>query len=271
MFSKYWNAMCLYLDKLSAFFSLRSPSGSSSKYSFRYGLLTFSILFLNSVISLAAGKSQPNVLFIISDDLDCRVATYGDPVAITPHIDRLAARGVRFDRAYCQFPLCNPTRSSLMTGRYPTTTGVLDNSTLLVLREGWELLPKWFERQGYQMAQFGKIYHGANKGLREGTPLTRALKNRPWFTSEERAQQAVEEPNYWESNHSPYRHTTLADPERYQRANEFGPVLEDSRGTDAQFATEAIARLQEMAVADRPFFLAVGFKKPHVPLKAPQE
>ena len=111
-------------------------------------LFRISAFFMVHAFALAAEKSLPNVLFIISDDLDCRVGAYGDPVAITPNIDRLANRGVRFDRAYCQFPLCNPTRASLMTGRYPTTTGVMDNNTLLILGDGWELLPNWFEQQG---------------------------------------------------------------------------------------------------------------------------
>ena len=76
-----------------------------------------------------AADSRPNVLFVVSDDLDCRIRCYGDPVAITPNIDRLARRGVRFDRAYCQYPLCNPTRSSVLSGLYPVTSGVLDNNT----------------------------------------------------------------------------------------------------------------------------------------------
>ncbi|MCH2597009.1 MAG: sulfatase [Pirellulales bacterium] len=234
-------------------------------------LFRISSFFMVHAFALAAEKSPPNVLFIISDDLDCRVGAYGDPVAITPNIDRLAHRGVRFDRAYCQFPLCNPTRASLMTGRYPTTTGVMDNNTLLVLGDGWELVPNWFEQQGYQMAQIAKIYHGPNSGLREGEPLTKAYQSRNWFTPKERAQQAVEEPSYWESHFSPYRHAEFDDPERFKWANEFGPVEETNRGTDAQFATEAIASMQKMAFVNRPFFLAVGFKKPHVPLKAPQK
>jgi arylsulfatase A-like enzyme len=91
-----------------------------------------------------APSSQPNVLFVIVDDLNCRIACYGDPVAKTPHLDRLAARGVLFDRAYCNFPLCNPTRSSVLSGQYPTTTGVLDNKTWLVPPEGHPTLPQHF-------------------------------------------------------------------------------------------------------------------------------
>jgi uncharacterized sulfatase len=211
---------------------------------------------------------------IVVDDLDCRIGCYGDPVAITPNIDRIARRGVRFQHAYCQYPLCNPTRSSVFSGRYPTSTGVLDNNTLLVLEEGQYTMPEHFERIGYSVAQFGKIFHGPNKGMRRGgarpeaprTPLSPG-----WSTPEERAQQQKSDPAYWDKIHTPYRNIRPPDPSAYAWANVYGALPEGDRGVDAPIADGAIASLEKMAAGTNPFFLAVGFLRPHVPLTAPKK
>src|SRR5438067_1333862 len=109
-----------------------------------------------------ATKRKPNVLFIMSDDmrveLGCYQSIFG---AKTPNLDALATAGVRFDRNYCQFPLCNPSRSSMFTGRHPTTTGVLGNGTpFRSLHADWISLPQLFKENGYSSLRTGKIFHG---------------------------------------------------------------------------------------------------------------
>ncbi len=108
-----------------------------------------------------AQKHKPlNVLFIISDDMRAELSCYGG-MAKTPNIDALARAGIRFDRAYCQYPLCNPSRSSLLTGRYPVTTGVLGNRTWFGdLHPDFISLPKWFKQHDFVTMRAGKIFHG---------------------------------------------------------------------------------------------------------------
>src|SRR5690606_14454462 len=100
--------------------------------------------------SLHAGEARkPNVLLIYSDDLRTELAEYGGK-AITPNLDRLASQGVKFDRAYCQYPLCNPSRTSTMTGRQPTTTQLYGNREWFGTdRPDWVSLPKYFQQNGY--------------------------------------------------------------------------------------------------------------------------
>ena len=108
--------------------------------------------------SFAAGKM--NVLFLICDDLNCDLGSYGHPQVKSPNIDRLAERGMRFSRAYCQYPLCGPSRASFMTGLYPDQTTILGNAILLRERlPGVQSMSQMFIRKGYEAIRIGKIYH----------------------------------------------------------------------------------------------------------------
>lgn len=123
-------------------------------------------IFLAVYLSLShwsMAQSAPNVLFIVADDLNCAIGPYGDPVAITPNLDRLAARGLVCNRAYCQQAVCNPSRSSFLTGLRPDRVGVDDLRKYFrdtaPNGESIVTLPQHFKNHGYFCQNIGKLFH----------------------------------------------------------------------------------------------------------------
>lgn len=224
-------------------------------------LLVIAICWLSAGISLAADAKRPNVLFLVSDDLNNMLGCYGDPLAKTPHLDRLAARGVRFDRAYCAFPLCGPSRNSLLTGLYPNSTGILANAQ--IFRQtipSQQSLPQVFRNAGYFAARIGKLYH-YNVPKSVGT-------------------NGHDDPGSWEMELNPAGVDRLEEEDRIfsLTPGQFGGTLSwyaspkgDSQHTDGLMAEDAEWVLERCAKRqDRPFFLAVGFFRPHTPYVAPR-
>src|SRR2546423_6002739 len=150
------------------------------------GLLFCSLLLApaNTTPVSATQRLKYNVLFIISDDLRPELGSYGNPIIKTPNIDSLAARGTRFNHAYAQFPLCNPSRTSLFNGRYPTQTGVMDNNTYFRTKHpDYVTLPQYFQKNGYVSLRTGKIFHGGIDDqvswTEGGEPVDQNIVNRP--------------------------------------------------------------------------------------------
>lgn len=193
-----------------------------------------------------ASAAKPNFLFIVVDDLNCDVACYGHPRAKTPHLDAVAAAGVRFERAYTQVPSCNGSRASFLTGRYPTATGVFDNETshLDALPDA-VTLPRHFRNQGYRTARVGKIAH-ARFQEQEAWSLGAAESLTPPGPPGPRKKSKNRKTDLW--------------------AISWGGA---DRLWDRRVSDRAIEMLRELR--GEPFLLAVGFSSPHPPLLAPRE
>jgi len=210
----------------------------------------------------SASAARKNVLFLIADDLNTLLGCYGDPLARTPNIDRLAARGVRFDRAYCTFPLCGPSRNSMLTGLYPNSTGIHTNAQIFRQFIPERLsLPQAFRLEGYLAGRIGKLYH-------YGVPNSIGTDGH-------------DDPASWELEFNPAGVDRMEEHAVIKTLvpGQFGGVLSwyaspksDEHHTDAKLAADAEWVLERCARnRDRPFFLAVGFFRPHTPYVAPRK
>ena len=228
-------------------------------------LMTTAVLLACSTTPATRAAAKPNVLFIVSDDLATRLGCYGDPLVKSPNIDRLAARGVRFDRAYCQFPLCNPSRASFLTGLRPDTIRIYENSThLRETSPRVQTLGQTFMQAGYYVARIGKLYH-------YGVPAHIGTDSYDDFQS-------------WHYRYNP-RGRDKDDEDQIvsirpdqKGPGRFGATLswlaaagEDKDQTDGIAATHAVSLLEKLKDQPRPFFLAVGFYRPHTPYVAPKK
>lgn len=227
----------------------------------------------------AANVRRPNVLFIAIDDLRPELGCYGHAEVRSPNIDRLASQGILFERAYCQQPLCNPSRTSLMTGMRPDSTGVHGNHVYFRSRDPFiATLPQHFRNHGYQSVGIGKLYHGpfVNESVcsiwdRLDDPLSwsePAIRFGPQYYFTDQGIAAARKT--FDAKYPD------ADRDSWQNALLFGPMTEapnvpDNALYDGKVGDAAVAKLQQLKANGKPFFLGVGFIKPHTPFIAPKK
>jgi iduronate 2-sulfatase len=225
-----------------------------------YLLLAVLGVFVSTVFlsSSAFAEKRPNILFVVVDDLRNSVGVFGDELAITPNIDLLAKRGTVFVNAHCQIAICNPSRASVMTGLRPDTTRVWGLAKHF--REDMPkvvTLPQLLKQQGYYTHSIGKIYHGTGRASVDQPSWSDA----PLFDHVSKKDQYVLNEN-----------RTGKKAAATEQA-----VCKDSAYIDGKVADAAVAKLRALQRERRqkedakPFFLAVGFRKPHLPFSAPKK
>ena len=201
---------------------------------------------------LETSTRRPNILFIAVDDLRPQLGCYGDPIVKSPNIDKLAESGVTFNRAYCQQAVCSPSRTSLMTGRRPNTTKVWDLKThFRTTMPDVVTLPQYFKNNGYHTRSIGKIYHdpaAAQDALSWSAPEIMAPTPR---------------------NGKYVLPVNLIDKSSPKAAASEIADVPDNAYIDGQVADKAVDVLGE--IKGKPFFLAIGFRRPHLPFSAPKK
>jgi len=214
-------------------------------------------------------KRPLNVLFFMSDDMRPELASYNSRFNVhSPNIDALGAHGVRFDRNYCQFPLCNPSRSSLFTGHLPRETGVLGNSAAVVkAHPEWMTLPHLFREYGYTTLRSGKLFHAGLDDPQAWTVFdgdVESMHPTTIGTKMDLPRVQIPMPN---GDMPP-----LPDNARADHSDEILVLEGNGEGAgDYLVADLAIKFLQQVAAdPDKPFFVGCGFSKPHSPPQAPQ-
>lgn len=220
-------------------------------------ILTTLLIALLCLCICRAGMAQQklNVLFICVDDMRPDLGCYGDKTAITPNMDRLAKSGTLFERAYCQQSLCAPSRASLMTGLRPDTLPIASESVhFRSILPDVVTLPQFFKQQGYHAQAFGKVYH--------------AHPAQPDDISWTVPERMLDIPKRDEYLRPENRVRGFINPMEKGRSTEFIETVDEGY-QDGQVALAAIETLD--TIKNKPFFLAVGFKRPHLPFTAPKK
>lgn len=224
-----------------------------------------------SCVTAALHGSPPNILLVCVDDLKPLTGSYGDPIARTPNIDRLAARGVQFDRGYCNQAVCGPSRYNLMLGTRSTTSGLYQfGRDFRAVYPNAVTLPQYFKQHGYRAESVGKIFHVGHGNYDDAASWSvPSFKDRvveyllPESTS---GGKLTREEAYFGNIKTSVPHFELPRGAAWEKVD-----VPDNAYADGRVATESIRRLQEAKRSRQPFFLAVGFARPHLPFTVPRK
>ena len=219
-----------------------------------------------------------NVLFIVCDDLNTHVSTSGYKPILTPNLSQLAKESITFNRAFCQYPVCGPSRASFLSGLYPQSTGVLNNTfDIRKTRPGTVSMPQFFKENGYWTAGVGKVFHNTksdhgeiawNESLRfENDELAVVREARLKFEAKHGSVEKNPNRKIWKDlKRQVSGHLDAQTPPGRGRSG-----LTDEQHKDGKNARQVVKWLDNKSYGDKPFFIALGLQKPHVPFLAPDK
>lgn len=226
---------------------------------------------------MITGKSPenaPNVLLVVFDDLNNYAGAFGDPNAITPNLDSFVSKSLKFERAYCQYPVCGPSRASFLSGLYPETSGVLSNTQYIrALRPDATNLLQYFKENGYWTSNVGKIFHSMTNIVERG----QSTHQSDWYQNaddpfkrklDRQFEAEVGKISKNREAYAAFMEENFLNPERYVQA--VATDLRDEDHRDGRTATRVVSYLDEKPFGDTPFFIAMGIAKPHTPYFAPE-
>ncbi len=250
-------------NSLSARSSTRRPPQAADTWQWAWVVC---VLFALSSHGLAAEIGQPNVLLILVDDLKPSLGTYGDDWVHSPNLDRLAARGLRFDRAYCNQAVCAPSRNSLLTSARSTSLGIysLGRNFRKAVPDA-VTMPQYFQQHGYHTAGIGKVFHIGHGNIGD---------ERSWsvpFLPDRVVDYVLPASTQGQLTKEQALFANQPAQDRPRGAAWENADVEDEAYADGRIATAGIQRLQAYRKSQQPFFLALGFTKPHLPFCAPRK
>jgi len=239
------------------------------------------IFLMSPYQSFSQADQKPNILFIAVDDLKPNIACFGDSLALTPNIDALASKGMVFSKAYCQQAVCAPSRASLLTSRYPDQTEIWDLQTLIRDKNPDILtLPQYFKQNGYNSYGVGKIFD--YRSVENNDEISWNKYGNPHQSS--LYDPSTGKPKYFYALKSAKDTITLLENEAIRLGvdkktyveERYWPSVEKANVPynayiDGAVLNEGINLMNQLNVSGKPFFLAVGFQRPHLPFNAPEE
>ena len=239
---------------------------------------SFLPIFAAAAVTSLSVQAKPNVLFVVCDDLNTHVSTSGYEPILTPHLAGFAKESMTFNRAFCQYPVCGPSRASFLSGLYPQASRVLNNTLdIRTTRPGTISMPQFFKENGYWTAGVGKVFHNTksdhgeiawNESLRfENDELAVVREARLEFESEHGS--IDKQPNKRKWKELKRRVSAKLDAQTPPGRGRSG--LTDAQHKDGKNARQVVRWLEGKPYGDKPFFIALGLQKPHVPFLAPDK